>query len=517
MKEKNLKFILFTIILFGFFGLAVRSFAANYPLEIIQPRAGLDTKNRYYKAYPGIEYNVRAAVIGGVFPYVYELSTAPSGMTINQDTGLISWPNPTTSGSPYTVTLKVTDSESTNLTITWTITVTTSGFIFLDAVNGTHAAGLGCSSNCGTGTISNPFKSIIDWYGGNDYASKGNNAYANNFIYYRAGTYTIDGYTGESNDDGTYRMPCSSYVKPVVWLAYPGDAKPVIDNGATKSIIFYAGTNNVYFDGLKITNSGGYGIQTESDGNSQTFRRMTFDRLGPTSGSNNQSFIRVLANGPGYYMAIQDSTFNDLNHGAGIKLYETHKMVVENNILSNIRDTTGADSIEGVAVKGNTSKVYVRQNIIHDVPARGIGGNNDITTDSEYLYNYIYNALENAIEVNQDSVAQRIYIYRNTFVGRVQVLNATSSSGPFYFDNNVIINNDSGTHIYCGGGVNGCSSPLKVVANNNLIGTPSDNIVDSNGNLTVGYAQYVGTRGWQLGGGSSDTTPPAAPSGLSVQ
>ena len=30
--------------------------AAPYALEIIQPAAGLDTKNRFYKAYPGFVY-----------------------------------------------------------------------------------------------------------------------------------------------------------------------------------------------------------------------------------------------------------------------------------------------------------------------------------------------------------------------------------------------------------------------------------------------------------------------------
>ena len=55
------------------------SYAAYVPLEIIQPRAGLDTTNRFYKAYPGLEYNVRLAVAGGAYPFQFSLSQAPAG------------------------------------------------------------------------------------------------------------------------------------------------------------------------------------------------------------------------------------------------------------------------------------------------------------------------------------------------------------------------------------------------------------------------------------------------------
>src|SRR5689334_3733291 len=69
---------------------------AKIPLEIIAPRAGLTTANRYYKTYPGIAYRVPVVVLGGAFPFKFELLTAPSGMTIGQydgdtDYGVINW------------------------------------------------------------------------------------------------------------------------------------------------------------------------------------------------------------------------------------------------------------------------------------------------------------------------------------------------------------------------------------------------------------------------------------------
>src|SRR5689334_21125847 len=81
------------------------SHAANYPLQIIQPQPNLTTHSRFYKAYPGILYRVPVSVLGGAYPFTYSLTTAPSGMTIDAATGIISWPNPTTSGSPHSVTV----------------------------------------------------------------------------------------------------------------------------------------------------------------------------------------------------------------------------------------------------------------------------------------------------------------------------------------------------------------------------------------------------------------------------
>src|SRR5688572_17024316 len=64
--------------------------AANYPLELVSPRAAgsspssgqpaISANNRIFWAYPGIEYNIRATVIGGKYPYRFALSNAPTGM-----------------------------------------------------------------------------------------------------------------------------------------------------------------------------------------------------------------------------------------------------------------------------------------------------------------------------------------------------------------------------------------------------------------------------------------------------
>lgn len=59
----------------------------------------------------------------GTQPVIWALVTAPSGMSIDHRTGVVSWPNPTVSGSPHTITIRATntagsDEESWHLTVT---------------------------------------------------------------------------------------------------------------------------------------------------------------------------------------------------------------------------------------------------------------------------------------------------------------------------------------------------------------------------------------------------------------
>ena len=104
----------------------------------------------------------------------------------------------------------------------------------------------------------------------------------------------------------------------------------------------------------------------------------------------------------------------------------------------------------------------------------------------------IVNSGARALGLNQ---AQRPglpdYIYRNTFVGPITVAEV-ASSGPFYFNNNVIINNNA-TKITR----QITTSPAKTIELNSLTGIASDNIVDSYLNLTSAYSYYLGIIGYQ--------------------
>ncbi len=79
--------------------------AANYPFQVLIPRpansaldpgeAAISPHHRIFRAYPDVEYNIRAAV---------------------------TWPSPVEAGSPHSVSVRVTDAEGTQVTRTWTLT-----------------------------------------------------------------------------------------------------------------------------------------------------------------------------------------------------------------------------------------------------------------------------------------------------------------------------------------------------------------------------------------------------------
>jgi len=479
---KNMKSI---ILLISIFLLpSIQIYAANYPLEIIQPRAGLTTTNRFYKAYPGLEYNVRMAVIGGAYPFVYSLSAAPVGMTINSSTGEILWPNPLTVGSPHAVTARVTDSESTIQTVSFTVTVTTSGFRFIDAINGRAA------TSGGTGTISNPWKSILDMYEGNTYESKRADSYANEFLYFLNGTYfTNVAFT----EDGT-RVPLVEYKKPLVWLAYP-NTQPVIDLSGLGTLAIYGGSNNAYFDGLTFkinTNTRKIGISIESGASNVTFRRNIFDggnMVGVVGGNN--ALLFITNSGKGNYWSLQDNIGKNVSGGYWLLGYTANKVLVENNIISNI-------SGHSIGPKLNVSNWFIRGNQITNASGDGINVMYYATSeDIEISYNRVQMNSGNAVSLNQERVSTGgdVYVYRNTLQGGVRIYNVTSTNGPFLFSKNVIINDTISDKITR----NEITDPSRLISTDNLGGISSQNIVDINGKLTPNFIKYLGTHGFEIG------------------
>jgi hypothetical protein len=55
----------------------------------------------------------------GAPPITWSLVSGPNDMTIDPATGVVSWPNPTTQGSPFTVTIRATDGSSNTDDETW--------------------------------------------------------------------------------------------------------------------------------------------------------------------------------------------------------------------------------------------------------------------------------------------------------------------------------------------------------------------------------------------------------------
>lgn len=493
-------------IFLGFFGLAGRSEAANYPLELINIKpAGtgspaIGANNRIFKAYPGLDYNIRAAVIGGAYPYRYYLDSAPAGMNIDSNTGVIDWPNPQGNAS---ATVRVVDNEGATVASSWDITVTTAGFHFVYAF----------APSGGDGSLIYPWNSTLDFMT----TDKWDSTHAGDFVYFRSGTYNLRGSMENS------RQVYYAGYKPTVLMGYPGE-RPVLDFEGLYSMGVW--DDDMYFDNLEVKNCGSYGFETVSDYNYYIFRRIYFhDGKDPVGGSNNQSYIRVLQNTRGAYLTVQDCVMEVIPGSyAGIKLYSKDKTLIEDNSISNIG--------EGVAIKMGNYRTTVRKNVMHSatnaISINAYAGPDGIgCNENEILFNLIYGSIDNAMHLGNEGHLGRTYVYRNTIIGTPMVRFVTPAEGPVRFYDNVIINSDGDSGDLSGNGfyrdrVYFENSPNtygnSVIINSNLLGTLADGITESAFPyfLTVGYSQYIGTRGWQLDGGSSDTMPPSAPSGLSV-
>ncbi|WP_155999842.1 putative Ig domain-containing protein [Thioalkalivibrio sulfidiphilus] len=467
--------------------------AANYPLEIIQPQPNLNTLNRFYKAYPGLEYNVRMAVTGGNYPYRFELITAPQGMTIN-NRGVIRWENPSTSGTPYAVTAQVTDVDGSIQTVSWSITVTTNGFLFVDAVNGRSR------EQGGTGTIDNPWKTMRDVYGGDDYNSKWANFNPGAFVYWREGKYHLDAYLEDCHVDNC-RVPWSGR-KPLVWLAYPGE-KPEINfnmNGRSGHISFYDNVRNLYLDGFDFnlnSNNRGQGINISNNGN-VTVRNSTFRGLTNCTHPGTNPSQLFLTGGSGQYTSIQDNYAYE-SCGYWLLGYVSPKTLVENNtILSDIPLPIGP--------KHGIQNWTIRGNRIDGQTTRGAIWIQDFSTSGDIEINFNLIQMRNpdgvAIKLLSSDPSGPINVYRNTFIGHVTVDNLTSTKGPFRFNNNVIINNSSNPDK-----ISRTRTVVesRLIVSDNLTGSSQQNIVDNDGNLTATYSQYIGSHGHQIG---STIAPP---------
>jgi hypothetical protein len=468
---------------------------ARYPLELASPRAAgslpssdpgtpaMPSGHRIFRAYPGLEYNIRAVVIGGSYPFAYALSDAPDGMTIDPGTGEIQWPNP--SGSTATPTISVTDCEGTQVSSSWTITVGTDSFRFMDATNG---------SDDNAGTLESPWQTI---------AKLQDSGMPGEIVYFRGGTYSTSG-TEVDGGGGTWaRVDMNGSYNPVQWIAYPGET-PVIDNaygdgGGTGQFVRFSGseTHPVYVDGFEIVGSWDKAMQFGSGScDYPVFRRLDIHDIAEAIDGSNSAGIMSLSNyaDPSWYSAFQDNDFHD-NGPGGIKQYSQKKFLWE--------DCKFRDSGDGPDLKSHVIRFDVRRCEFYGNSGarRGLFGNmnegeaGNERASGEVRYNrmlgiddpYVY-----VMDVNQDSMAGLIHLYRNTWVGTVRVWHGDSDDGPFHFTRNVIVNSNEGTdHIT----LEDVSDPSVVTYTDNLAGTPAEGIVDADGNLQGSFTSFIGSRG----------------------
>jgi hypothetical protein len=448
---------------------------AKLPLEIIAPASDIGEQSRYSKAYPGLEYRVPVVVLGGAWPFRYELVEGPSGMSIGEthgtsSYGILSWPSP--SAGSVDVSVKVTDQAGATSTVEWTIEVTEDGFLFLDAVNG---------SDANPGTLSAPKKSVVGWYGTDKY----DDSHAGEHVYYRAGTYRTD----EAPIEDGVRIALQGALKPVVHLAYPGEQ--VVLDVRNAHVTFYGGNSDVYFQGLTIAHAfdanAFKGLAIESNTDRVVIFENVFEKatnLAPI-GSNGTVIFAGNAGSFGEHWAIVHNDFQDLSNGGAVEIYSVRDSVFEGNTLSH-------NAGGGLYLKNSGVRWSVRNNVGHEDNSNfllrsdaynGLGSEHDV----EVCWNN-YTSSGTGWELGYEAQDYGTHwMYRNTWqVGHHRILNATA--GQVFVTRDVV--QHDGQHE---DGIELDSTSLVPTVEDQLGGTSG--LVDSAGNLTGAHQASLGTHG----------------------
>lgn len=482
----------------------------HYPLEITQPPASA-AQHRAGWAAPGKPYSIPVAVIGAAWPYTFELTNAPAGMTVKNAgsgetcgvpeagrvhviCGEVNWLAP--ASGTFTPTVTVRDAAGATASRTWTVQVSAAPFRYVDAVNGRNASGNGCTSSCGDGSETNPWKSLKDVWSASA---------AGQIVYFKAGTYGVTDITRFSigaEGEGIEFLRS----RATTWLAYPGHA-PVIDHGwpALRLQTWMWGPM-IYVEGLTHRNGGSKYFHILADASQAgVFRKNTFETL--AGDVSNAAFLMTPHSTPTYGLVIQDNRFLNAVGQLAIRLYDTTKTLIEANEMRGISNCFDP--------KDNATRFTFRANVCADiVPSRwgafGISGSFNNGSGGEVYRNLFFNVAELALDLGatwtQPCNTPATYFYDNTLAGRLGISRICSPSGPFPFTRNVIVNDDGGNtakpYFTRPAGFSDPNWAL-IVTVNNLTAAPGSGVITADGQLTgTARTQWLGQRGYELGGGS---------------
>jgi hypothetical protein len=485
MKKAGILFgILVLLFCIGFIS------AAYSPLEIINiKQAGtgdpaISEHNRIFRAYPGIEYNIRAAVIGGLYPFYYSLNNSPSGMTIDKHTGEIKW-TPTSEGVVNNIRLIVRDSEGTVVNATWSINVTKNGFLF---VNSTY-------SGASIGTINQPYKSILDIL---DYGL------TNDIIYFRSGTYNLPLYHSDSSE--WLNQGCSldyNGGRPNKWIAYPGE---IVNIDMNKHYLEAdgPGENDMWIDGFKFYNFLNGGFFGHCSANYVMFRNNDFsDLVVDLDGNQNSGFLYFTGfESSGYYKTIIDNDFHNFNSAQAVgSIYHSQKTLIADNDFYDAKYTRNNMIRAAIAIKRVLGYTTIRHNTFKNFSSEnhvfGYSVNSGLrySNYTEVSFNLFYHPGSDVFpQLNSAENNQNMYFYRNTIVGGINIdyldFETHKPCGPYIFEDNLIQNSVGGIRYEYGDG------DIRAIEIDNLKGTFG--LVDSFGNLTSAYSSYLGKVGWQI-------------------
>jgi parallel beta-helix repeat protein len=273
-------------------------------------------------------------------------------------------------------------------------------------------------------------------------------ASAGDVVYFRGGIYNTG---ESAYEHPIYKPSNSgSSGKPITFIAYPGET-PLFNGTANQSqklcTIFHTGGKDyIVFDGFSIRADNGHGcgrISIDKLGGTQsdhcTIRNCIFNGGDPISNwGDNVECIRL---GASTYSLIQNcKIYNCLNtenahNTSAIKMYDNDYTTVEN---CEIYNCTG-----GLYVKRDNDYCVFRYNYIHGC-YKGIYGSVYLTNDSincEVYHNVVANIGYNVYDVDstEGQVADNWKIYNNTFYSPGSVYGLWLCNGSGYkIYNNII-------------------------------------------------------------------------------
>lgn len=305
--------------------------SAYTPLTMVHPRPDSESAAEYIyrNAHPGMAYDLPVAIGGGAYPFVCELSGAPSWLTVEKvftGGGRYYWrlygANPT-AGTFTNITLTVTDQESNSVNVTFSIECSAARWSFFDATSGDNTTG--------TGTISNPYQNFRVW----DNTNENTQALAGQICVYRTGTYATSNASPMFENGSRYAMGGN---KPRAHMAYPGESV-IFDMNEARFTFYVNGVNDICFHGIEFDNYNAT-IQRFIDidvGAIRTlFYKCSADLTADTAGTgiSNPAVFMTRNAVIHYYFAIMGCTFTGLYDHWVWEGYDTYDAVCEGNTIS---------------------------------------------------------------------------------------------------------------------------------------------------------------------------------------
>lgn len=325
-------------------------------------------------AYPGIPYESRPGMVGGIFPYAFRLvsltlngvAQATTGVSLDARRGTVRF-TPTVEGS-YVLTLEASDSGSPSKTLQQSFTIESSAARFL------FVAPDGQDSS-GRGSRALPYRSIA-------YAQAQSSAAQ--VLMLRAGTYTPAAIS--LRDTRAKQL-----------LAYPDEVVRLDLNYSANITVNSTSLPMARIEGLDILHARQYGIVSDPSRAGLVIRNVRFvDGEEGNNPSENPAFIHGWGDTAATWrhkLLVQDNDFGTYrmkSSGAyALTLFDAGESLVENNQIR-LGATTGG---------------------IHD---------KDNSQNNTYRENYIMfasgNARSNGIQISGQANADKVHIHHNLLV-----------------------------------------------------------------------------------------------------